>query len=536
MSTTDDKAWYSSGKKAPFFSGLDGVDFKITTTNEEAQKYFNQGMMLAYGFNHAEAARSFYEASRLDSNCAMCYWGFAYVLGPNYNAGMEPDNYERAYNAIQKALKLSSNATLKEQALIKAMALRYSAEPVEDRSALDKAYSDAMRKVRNQFPTDGDIAAMFAESLMDMHPWDLFDKEGKPKEWTPEILSSLEKTMKMSPKHAGAHHFYIHAIESSFTPEKGLPSADLLMTLVPGAGHLVHMPSHIYIRCGKYHEGTLSNILASQGDSLYVATCHAQGAYPLIYFPHTIHFMSATATLEGNSEMAMKSARAVAAHIDTALIEEPFWGAIMQHFYSIPMYVAVKFAKWDEILADNKNPNKHLYIRGIQHYAKGMAYVGNKQTDIAKNELAAIKIIAADTTLRNIKIWDLNSMQTIVQIAEKVLEGEMKASEEKYDDAITLLKEGVKLEDELNYTEPPDWFFSVRHHLGSVLLKAGKYSEAQKVYEQDLKTFPENGWALSGLMKTLEMQGKKKEAQDIKTRLEKSWQHADVKLKDGIVI
>jgi tetratricopeptide (TPR) repeat protein len=535
MSKTDDKAWYASGKKAPVFSGLEGVNFPITTSSEEAQKYFNQGMMLAYGFNHAEAARSFFESMRLDSNCAMCHWGFAYVLGPNYNAGMEEDNIERAFEAIQKAVQLSDNTTPKEQALINAMSKRYSAENVEDRSAFDKAYSDAMREVHLQFSDDADIAVIFAESLMDMHPWDLHDKEGKPKEWTPEIILTLEKVMKMSPRHAGAHHFYIHAVEASSTPQRALPSADLLLSLVPGAGHLVHMPSHIYIRTGKYHEGTLANIKASQCDSQYIAACHAQGAYPLVYFPHTIHFIAATSTLEGNSKMAIEAARSVSNHIDTSLIDAPFWGPIMQHFYSIPKYVAVKFALWDDILNSNE-PNDYPYVQGIHHYARGMAFLGKKQSGEAEKSLAELKKITADTSLKNILIWESNSVQHVLQIAEKVLEGEIKSFQGKYDEAITLLNEGVKLEDQLNYNEPPDWIFPVRHYLGAVLLQTGKYAQAQNVFQEDLKTFPENGWALSGLLAALEKQGKTKEAAAVKILLEKSWKHADVMIKDSKVV
>ncbi len=533
---TDDREWYESGKKAPLFSGLDGIEFEITANSEEAKKYFRQGMMLSYGFNHAEAARSFFEASRIDSTCAMCYWGFAYVLGPNYNAGMEEDNFERAYLATQKALQYAPLATEKEQALITAVAKRYPKEPVDDRSEYDRAYADAMREVHRKFPDDDDIATLLAEALMDLHPWDLHDKEGKPKEWTPEIIALLEGVMKKSPRHAGSNHLYIHAVEASSTPERGLPSADLLLTLVPGAGHLVHMPSHIYIRTGHYHEGSLSNIKAGEVDSLYVAACNAQGAYPLVYFPHTIHFLAATATLEGNSEWAMQAARSVAKHTYTELMNEPFWDAIMQHFYSIPLYVAVKFAKWDDIFNDTKELNEYPYIRGIQHYARGMAFLNKNESEKAQAELAALKVIAADTVLADMIIWEINSIQAILQIAEKVLEGELSAAAGNYDAAIQSLREGVTLEDGLNYIEPPDWFFSVRHHLGAVQLQAGKFADAQKTFEQDLKVLRENGWALSGLVLALEKQGKQKEAADVRSRFEKSWQWATVKIDGGKVI
>ncbi|MCR6722145.1 MAG: hypothetical protein NVV59_18070 [Chitinophagaceae bacterium] len=293
--------------------GLDGINFTITTSSKEAQEYFNQGMMLAYGFNHAEAARSFFEASRLDSACAMAYWGFAYVLGPNYNAGMEPDNFQRAYEAAVKAKTILANCSPKEKALIEAISTRYAADAPEDRSALDIAYAEAMKKVYTQFPSDPDIGALYAEAMMDLHPWDLYDKETKkPKEWTPQLMSVMEHLMKINPNHPGAHHFYIHALEASSTPERAIASAKQLETLVPGSGHLVHMPSHIYIITGDYHAGSLSNIRAVEVDSIYTTTCHAQGAYPLAYYPHNYHFLAATATLEGASALAWDAAKKIA--------------------------------------------------------------------------------------------------------------------------------------------------------------------------------------------------------------------------------
>lgn len=273
---TSDREWYTLGKKAPLFDGLDGIDFKITTLNQEAQRYFNQGMMLAYGFNHAEAARSFFQASQLDSTCAMAYWGFAYVLGPNYNGGMEQDNFQRAYDSTIKAKSLTKNCTPLEIALIEALSLRYQTNPPTDRSLLDIAYANAMEKVHKQFPTHPDIGALYADALMNLHPWDLYDKKTKkPKNWTPELVSVLEQLIKMNPKHPGAHHFYVHALEGSSNPEKALSSANLLNDLVPGSGHLLHMPSHIYINTGDYHLGTLANLRAIEVDSAYTTACYA---------------------------------------------------------------------------------------------------------------------------------------------------------------------------------------------------------------------------------------------------------------------
>src|SRR5262245_500649 len=276
---TTDTEWYRSGKKAPLFAGMDKLAFTISTPNKLAQQYFRQGLMLSYAFNHAEAARSFFEASRLDTACAMCQWGYALVLGPNYNAGMEADNYERAYDAVQRALRLSTKATPLEQDLIRALFERYSLDFSADRKPLDSAYAAAMRNVYKKHPKNAHVAALFAESLMDVHPWDLYTRSGEAKAWTPEIVDVLSKAMKLDSLHPGAHHFYIHALEASSTPEKALKSANLLRTLVPKAGHLVHMPSHIYIHTGQYHEGSLANQRAVMADSNYFTACHAQGVY-----------------------------------------------------------------------------------------------------------------------------------------------------------------------------------------------------------------------------------------------------------------
>lgn len=527
---TTDKAWYTEGTKAPKLKGLEGIHFKISTNNPEAQDYFNQGMMLAYGFNHAEAARSFFEATRLDSTCAMAYWGFAYVLGPNYNAGMEDDNYQRAYKACQKAVSLTRHCTGKEKALIQALTYRYAPEPPEVRSALDSAYSGAMKKVYEAYPDDADISALYAESLMDMHPWDMYDKRTKaPRPWTPEILAVLEKLIRQYPRHPGAPHFYIHAVEASRHPERGLASANLLMTLVPGSGHLLHMPSHIYIWTGDYHLGSLANIEAVKVDSAYVTACHAQGAYPLGYFPHNYHYLAATATLEGNAALAWQAARKVQEHTSQDVMMQPGWGTL-QHYYTIPYYVAVKFGMWDSILAI-KEPGKDLvYPRAVLHYAKGMAYLGKNDTGKATNELSQLKRLAADSSLKALSIWSINSMYDIVQIAVNVLEAEVFHGRKQYDRSIELFHKAIAIEDNLNYNEPPDWFFSVRQSLGPVLLEAGKYADAEKVYMDDLNIYAENGWALVGLHDALQKQGKDKLAQAVKSRFDKAWQYADVKI------
>lgn len=528
--STNDKDWYTSGSKAPMLKGLKGIKFKISTLNKEAQEYFNQGMMLAYGFNHAEAARSFYEAMRLDSACAMAYWGFAYVLGPNYNGGMEEDNFQRAYDAVIKAHYLSSNCTPKEKALIIALTSRYVAQPPADRKSLDKAYSLAMKKVYHQYPSDPDVGALYAESLMNLHPWDLYQKKTKVAQpWTPELITVLEHLIKINPKHPGAHHFYIHAMEASSVPEKALVSAKLLDTLVPGAGHLIHMPSHIYINTGDYHLATLSNINAVKTDSIYTTACHAQGVYPLAYYPHNFHFLAATATLEGNSSLAWKSAMQVQKHTAKDIMREPGWGTL-QHYYTIPYYVAIKLNMWNTILSLPIPPKDLIYPKAIWHYARGMAYLGKKDILNAKKEMKILSVLSADTTLQSLTVWDINTTADLVKIASKVLYAGIAMKQKQTDKAISSLKEAIVLEDNLNYNEPPDWFFSVRHHLGAVLLYTGKYTEAEKVYLEDLQTWKKNGWALTGLYQSLLQQNKNNEAKKIKTALDKAWKYADFKL------
>lgn len=527
-----DKEWYKSDNKAPLFEGLDAVDYPIETENPEAQKYFNQGLVLAYGFNHGEAARSFYHATKLDPDCAMCYWGFAYVLGPNYNAGMDDDNYERAYDAIQKAKDLGSDSE-KETDLINAMAKRYVKEAVEDRSDLDIAYSEAMKKLHNKYPKDENIAAIYAESLMDLHPWDLFDKQGKPKEWTPEIVGLLENILKENPEHPGANHFYIHAVEASNTPERANASAKVLDDgLVSGAGHLVHMPSHVYIRTGEYHKGTLANIKAVQADSTYVTKCHAQGAYPLTLYPHNYHFLAATATLEGNSEWAIIGANKLSENVHPEVMTEPGWGTL-QHYYSIPLYVQVKLGRWDELINSEFNTFDLPYLKAVKHYAQGMAYMANNDLKSAREQLSELEKLADDKSLEEITIWDINSVSTLMQIAEKVLKGEILANEGKYDESIALLKEAVEIEDSLNYDEPPDWFFSVRHHLGAVQIEAGKYKDAIVTYEEDLKKLPKNGWAQHGMRLAYENLNDDANVQKMDQQIKQSWKGADIEINSS---
>ena len=530
-----DADWYKQDTPAPLFEGMDILSYPVTTKNPEAQKYFNQGLLFAYGFNHAEAARSFYQAIRLDSTCAMCYWGYAFVLGPNYNAGMDPGHYERAFEAMQSANKYAASCTEKEKGLIKAMTVRYTKEVPENRSHLDSAFMEAMKIMHQQYPEDVDIASIYAESLMDMHPWDLWEKDGAAKPWTPEIIKAIEVAITLNPNHPGGHHYYIHALEASPYPERALPSAKKFDDgLVPRAGHLVHMPSHIYINTGDYHLGSIANINALKQDSTYVTQCHAQGSYPLALYPHNYHFLAATATLEGKSEWALDAAQKMSKQVNHKgmLIPEL---ATLQHYYAIPYFVMVKFGKWEEILKMPAVDTSLIYPGGIRHYARGMAYVGLKDLEKAKIELNELKAVASMETLKTPTIWEINSLHTVADIAQKVLEGEILAAEGKSAESISLLKQAVALEDQLNYNEPPDWFFSVRHHLGAVLLSNTQPDEAIKAYLEDLERFPKNGWALSGLKQAYLDSKQSAKADETDALLKEAWAHADVKLKGSKV-
>ena len=520
---------YDTKGPAPIFTGLTDRHFPITTKSKEAQEYFNQGMMLMYGFNHPEAARSFHYASKLDPDCGMCYWGLAYVLGPNYNVGMDPEVLDDANEALEKAKATMALLTEKEQDMLKALMSRYPDENVEDRTAFDVAYSDEMRKLFETYPGDNDIAVLFAESLMDMHPWDLYTQAGEIKEWTPEILAVLETILNNEPDHPAANHLYIHAVEASNDPSQGIEAAKRLDTLVPGSGHLVHMPSHIYIRTGNYHEGTLSNIKAVEVDSLYLDACHVAGVYPLAYYPHNFHFLAATAALEGNGSLAIEASDRMVEKLDTLMMREEGLGTI-QHYYTIPMYLRVKFQRWNEINAIPIPAPDLKYPQAIWYYATGLSKVEAGDMDGAKASLVKVQNLTSDEDVAKITVWDLNNCSNLVQIAAYVLEAKIAEGENRFDDAIASYKAAIAIEDELNYNEPPDWFFSVRHELAPTLIKNGQINEAIRVLEEDLNELPNNGWALHSLMQCYDASGNKAAFEDVKKEFNAAWAHADFKL------
>lgn len=522
-------------KKAPLFSDLGSYSLRITTNSSLAQKYFNQGIIFTYGFNHEEAFRSYQEAARLDPDCAMAYWGMAMVLGPNINLPMDSAVVTSAYESVQKAISLLNNETQKEKDWVMALSKRYSKEKTEDRSTLDKAYADAMRELHNKYPDDADISAMFAEALMDCHPWDYWLKDGTPEPWTPEILSALEGVLKNNPDHPGANHLYIHSVEASKHPDIGLKSADKLRSLVPGSGHLVHMPSHIYIRTGKYHEGTLANERAVKSDEQYISQCRQQGFYPVSYYPHNYHFLWACATLEGNGSTAIDAALRTA-QIPPDSLMDCCGLQTLQHFNLIPLYAYVTFGRWNDILNYPEPKDTRPYQKGIWHYARGMAFTGKDNLSEAKKELASLDKLKDLKTVDDFNIWEINSAGSLLKIASEVLAGEIAAKQKKYNVSIEHLKNAVRLEDALRYDEPPTWFYPTRNSLGAVLIDAGKYSEAQKVYEEDLKEYPENGWALFGLHIALMKQNLNADAAAVEKRFKEAWKNSDIKLTSSRVM
>ncbi|MGH8001281.1 MAG: tetratricopeptide repeat protein [Brasilonema sp.] len=514
---------------APLFNNLGNYHHPISTNSKLAQRFFDQGLILAYGFNHAEAARSFKEAARLDPNCAMCYWGIALVKGPNINAAMEKEAVPETVQAMQKAIELSKNANEKERAYIQALAKRYSSQPAENRKPLDIAYVNAMREVQKRYPDDLDAATLFAEAFMNTMPWNYWTKDGKPNPGTTELLTVLESVLKRNPNHPGANHLYIHAVEASPNPERGNKSADRLGNLVPGAGHLVHMPAHIYIRVGRYHDAVVANQRAIASDKDYITQCHAQGIYPLGYMPHNHHFLMAGAMMGGESKLAIQAARHTAAMADQKKMREPGYGTL-QHYYSMPLYALTRFGKWDEILKEPAPAADLKYPNGAWHYARGMAFTAKGTLKQAAEELEQLQAIAADPAIEEVTIWDINTTSNLLKIASEVLAGEIAAKGSDYTKAIAHLKTAVTLEDNLKYDEPATWYSPVRQFLGAVLLKANRAPEAEIVYVEDLKRYPENGWSLFGIAQSLRQQGKTRQALIVQKRFEQAWQYGDVTL------
>jgi tetratricopeptide (TPR) repeat protein len=512
----------------PLFENLGNYSHPISTRNPQAQRYFDQGLILSYGFNHAEALRSFQQAAELDPNCAICHWGMAYVLGPNINAAMEDGAVPTAWDAIQRAIQLSPYASAKERAYIAALATRYTAEPVGDRSALNLAYANAMRQVAQQYPEDLDAATLFAEALMDTTPWDYWQEDGTPKPEGADIIATLEAVLDQDPYHPGALHLYIHAVEAE-RPELAASAADRLRALNINTGHLIHMPGHIYIRVGRYNDAVIANQQAAAADARYAQQHQPEGTYPVAYMPHNHHFLWYAAVMSGQRQVAIDAAQQTANLVDQSLIREAGYGTL-QHYAVIPLYTYVKFGLWDEILTQPAPPQDLVYPTGVWHFARGMAYTAKGQVQQATAELEALRAIAASPALEGVTIWDINTTAHLLQIGSEVLAGELAAKQGNFTAAIAHLEKGVELEDNLNYDEPSPWYAPVRQMLGAVLLQAGRPVEAEQVYREDLAIYPNNGWSLYGLAQSLQAQGNVQEAQQVQAQFEQSWRYADITL------
>lgn len=516
-----------SGAIAPRLQNVGKHTFPVTTNSEQAQRFINQGLNLTYGFNHAEAARAFAEAARLDPNAAMAYWGQALVLGPNINAPMAPEEEPKALGLIKKAQSLKSKVSQRERDYIDALALRFTGKP-EDRAAADQAYAGAMRILHETYPDDLDAAALYAEAVMDLRPWNYWTRDGRPYDQTHEIIDALDGVLAKNPDHPGALHYWIHLWEASNTPEKAEAAADRLLPLAPAAGHLVHMPGHIYQRVGRYADAMKANEMAILADEDYITQCRAQGLYPLGYYPHNVHFLWFAASMAGQSKIAIDAANKTAQSIPQEAVKEV---PILQTFMLVPDYALVRFGKWDEILTAPAPRVDTLFTRGVRHYARGMALIRKKDFASAKKEIAAVSQIAQDPKLIETPTsMSLNLADSVLRVAVEMLEGELAAAQGNYDKAIAHLDRAVRYQDNLIYTEPDDWHQPVRHALGAVLLDAGRPAEAEAVYWEDLRRNPKNGWSLFGLTKALQAQNKLEQARMVEADFKKVWADADVTL------
>ncbi|HET8773841.1 MAG TPA: hypothetical protein VFP80_08625 [Thermoanaerobaculia bacterium] len=512
-----------SGELAPRLQNLGAHTFAVSTQSAEAQKFVNQGMNLAYAFNHAEARRAFREAARLDPKLAMAHWGQALVLGPNINAMMESSEEPHALEHVTQAMALRAGASPREQALIEALAKRYTGDAAH-RTTNDKAYADAMREVHRRFPDDLDIAMLYVESMMDLRPWGYWMPDGSPHEGTAEIVALTEDVMRRHPKHPAALHMYIHLMEAHHA-DRAEAAADALLPLLPAAGHMVHMPSHIYQRVGRYSDAMRSNELAILADEDYITQCRAQGLYPMGYYPHNIHFLWFAATFDGQSARAIDAARKVAAKVDDEVLKTV---PITAGFRVVPYLALTRFGKWDEMLREPEPP-ANAFLRGTWHYARGIAFVAKNQLDAAEGELAKLSALMTDPFLDG-PLFSPNSGRSVLAIAPVVLRAEIAAARGDSDKAIAAAETAVRMEDALVYTEPSEWHYPPRHLLGALLLDAGRAAEAETVYWEDLKRNRDNGWALFGLVQALKAQKKDDAAALAEARFQKAWQRADITL------
>jgi tetratricopeptide (TPR) repeat protein len=502
---------------APRLQTLGVHTFPVSTRAARAQQFMNQGLNLAYGFNHAEAARAFAEAARLDPNLAMAYWGQALVLGPNINAPMAPEAEPKALELIQKAIALKGKAPARERAYIDALAARYTGN-ADNRASADRAYAAAMEKLTRAFPDDLDARTLYAESLMDLRPWGYWTRDGQPYDDTPRIQSALAFVIGKHQNHPGALHLWIHLWEA-IDPKKAEAAADRLVPLMPGAGHMVHMPAHIYQRVGRHADVVRVNLLAAQADEEYIAACKAQGLYPLAYYPHNLHFIWMGASAAGHKTLALESARKLAAAVPAdGLAAAP----VLQGFLVVPYWAMVRFSEWDQILAEKGPAHSTPFTQSVWRYARAMALLANNRVDEAEREAEMLKTLVQDPVLKGPTTFSSNNGFTILRIAAEVVAGEIAAKRNQWDRALVHLERAVRFDDALVYTEPHDWHVPARQNLAVALMGSGRADEAETVLWEDLKRNPEHVWNLTLLAKALRLQNKTADALLIEARLAKS--------------
>lgn len=527
---SDGKSELVARAGAPLFDGMGNHHHPITTKDPDAQKYFDQGLIIDFAFNHAESVRSFRAAQRLDPECAMCYWGEALALGPNINVTsngkvvMSDGDRIAAHAAIQRAVALKEGVTEQERDYIDALASRYNGDPSTPREPLDEAYVNVMRVLYEKYPDDDDATSLFAESLMNTMPWDYWLDADNPKPRTVEVMDALETVLARTPDHPMAIHLYIHAVEASSNPERAEGPADTLANLVPGAGHLVHMPAHIYWRVGRYNDASEANVRAATVDEAYIAQCNAQGFYPAMYYPHNIHFLWAASSMEGRSEVAIDAARRVAANVNLEMIDQ-FPG--VEFFNTIPLLALTQFGKWDEVLAEPQPRADLEFSNGIWHYVRATAFARKNDLESARAEHASLVPLkdATDVHFLDTIYYPATSL---LAIADALVLGEIALAEGDLDAAVAHFRRAVDTQDQLPYTEPPFWYYPTRHSLGRALLIKGDAAAAEQVYRRDLEDYPHNGWAMYGLIQSLNEQDK--DASGMQHMFDKVWSRADVTL------
>ena len=514
----------------PIFDGLGGLHHPVTTKTNSilAQKFFDQGLTLVYAFNHDEAAGSFEQAAQYDPDMAMAYWGIALSLGPNINQPEDTDRGKMAYAAITKAKSLEANASAPEREYIDALAQRYAADGKMN-DALQTAYANAMRQVAHNNPDDPDAGALFAEALMDLHPWGLWTLDGKPVEGTPEIVATLEGVIAKYPEHLGANHYYIHAVEASSDPGRAMASAQRLPKLAPAAGHIVHMPSHIYFRVGDYDASATANEAAIKADKVYLRERNPKGIYPMMYVSHNIQFLWASYMMEGNSRSAFKASRELDDAVPLAMVRQmPMAEGMLPTRY----FTEARFGKWDALLKEPAPPADLTFTTAVWHYARGLAFAAKNRPADALNEKKQLDAIVAATPPD--RVVGFNPASRLLAMAAATLAGEIDSAQGNHDDAVKHLQQAVAIQDALNYEEPPAWYYPIRETLGMELLAEGKTADAEQVFRDDLKQYPENGWSLDGLALCLRARNASDEAAGVDARFKKAWAHADVRLPASV--